>query len=467
MKICAIVLAGGSGTRLWPLSRSMQPKQFLSLKGEESMLQATINRLSSLDISSTIIVTNKQHRFIVSEQLKQINLTNYSIILEPFGRNTAPAAALSAFSVDEDTLLLILSADHIIQDQDSFSKMISEAISLADSGKLITFGIKPKEANTNYGYIKKGEPEGEGFRVDKFIEKPSQEDALKLISDESYFWNSGMFLFKASSYLNELQKLRPDIHSICKSAIKKITEDLDFIRIDEKTFESCPNESIDYAVMEKTDKAVLFPMQIDWNDVGSWTSLWEINEKDENNNVSIGDVMLLDSKDSYIQGDERLIAAIGLDNLVIISTKDALMVSNKNTVHKVKEIVEELKTNNREEWQSHLEVFRPWGKFISIDKGNNYQVKRITVKPGAKLSLQMHHHRSEHWVVVSGEASVTKGEDIFTLNENESTYIPPKVIHSIENTKDIDLEIIEVQSGEYLGEDDIVRFEDIYGREDK
>jgi len=465
LNICAIIIAGGSGTRLWPLSRSMRPKQFLPLDGEETMLQATVKRLSGLDISSTVIVTNEEHRFLLAEQLSQINLTEYSVILEPCGRNTAPAIALSALSVEEDTLLLVLPADHIIQDQDAFSKVVSESISLANTGKLITFGIKPLEPNTNYGYIKKGKAEGEGFKVDRFVEKPTHEEAVKLISDESYFWNSGMFLFKASSYLNELQKLRPDIYSTCKSAMEKTSKDLNFFCVDKEIFESCPNESIDYAVMEKTDKAILFPMHIDWNDIGSWSSLWEISKKDENNNVSQGDVILLDSKNSYIHSDGRLVTAIGLDNVVIISTKDALMVSSKDSVQNVKKIVEELKINNREEWQFHREVFRPWGKFESVDKGKNYQVKRITVKPGAKLSVQMHHHRSEHWVVVSGTASVTKGDEVFILEENESTYIPPKVIHSLENTKDIDLEIIEVQSGEYLGEDDIVRFEDLYGRE--
>ncbi len=463
MKIYPVVLAGGHGTRLWPLSRSMHPKQFLNMHGDDSMLQATVMRLSKLNIESPIIICNEEHRFFVAEQLREINSLG-SIILEPVGRNTAAAAALAAFSAEEDRMLLVLAADHVIQDDDAFTKTISEAIPLANAGHLVAFGIVPTEPHTGYGYIKRGKPQGNGYTIEEFVEKPSADIAQQYISSDCYYWNSGMFLFKASKYLEELEKFRPEIHKASKAAMKSVRKDGDFIRIDKDQFASSPSDSIDYAVMENTCDAVVVPLEANWSDIGSWSSLWDVSKKDINGNFSSGDVILHDVKNSYIKTDDKLVAAIGLEDLVIISTKDVLMVANKSNVQDVKIIAGQLQEQGRPEWEYHREVYRPWGKYDSLDKGPTHQVKRITVKPGAKLSVQMHHHRSEHWVVVSGLARVTKGEDSFLLNENQSTYIPVGVIHSLENVGIENLELIEVQSGSYLGEDDIVRFDDKYGR---
>jgi mannose-1-phosphate guanylyltransferase len=465
MKICAVVMAGGSGSRLWPLSRAAHPKQFLKLYGEDTMLQATFKRLGKLNISSSVTICNEEHRFFVAEQLREIDKLG-SIILEPAGRNTAPAIALAAISVKkEDPLMLVLAADHVIQDQGSFENSVRTAIPLAEAGKLVTFGIVPSEPNTGYGYIKKGKTEGSGFLVDKFVEKPSLEIAKDYLASGDYLWNSGMFLIKASRYLEELEKFRPDIFNACDSSMKNAASDIDFLRMDKSIFESCPSDSVDYAVMEKTEDAVVVPMDAGWSDIGSWSSLREIEDKDKNNNVVIGDVILHKTKNTYVRTDEKLVATIGVNDLIIIDTKDAILIANKNAVQEVKEIVNQLKAQGRSEWKLHREVFRPWGMYDSIDHGDRYQVKRITVKPGEKLSVQMHHHRAEHWIVVSGKAKVTNGGKTFFLSENESTYIPVGVVHALENAENFALEIIEVQSGKYLGEDDIVRFEDRYGRE--
>jgi len=466
VSICAVIIAGGSGTRLWPLSRALHPKQFLSLHDNATMLQSTVKRLDGLDIQSSVTICNEEHRFFVAEQLRAIDKLG-SIILEPVGRNTAPAIALAALSREDDPLLLVLAADHVIQDEAAFSSAVSTAVPLAESGKLVTFGIVPHEAHTGYGYIKRGEKKDAGFAVDQFVEKPSVKLAQDYIRSGDYYWNSGIFLFKASKYLEELKNFRPDIYEACESSVLDMQADLDFLRVDKVKFESCPSESADYAVMENTKDAMVVPLDAGWSDIGSWSSLWDISEKDVNGNVTHGDVMLHSSNNSYVRTDGKLVAAIGVDDLVIVSTKDVLMVSHKDSVQDIKVIVDQLKTSSRNEWKLHREVYRPWGKYDLIDTGEHYQAKRITVKPGAKLSVQMHNHRAEHWIVVSGEARVTNGDKTFLLSENESTFIPVGIVHALENPGEVELELIEVQSGSYLGEDDIIRFEDLYGRSSK
>ena len=461
-----MIIAGGSGTRLWPISRASHPKQFLSLHDKNTMLQSTVERLEGLDIQSSVTICNEEHRFFVAEQLREIDKLG-SIILEPVGRNTAPAIALAALSVNDDPLLLVLAADHVIKDEAAFIRTVSSAIPLAESGKLVTFGIEPNEPHIGYGYIKRGEKKEEGFNVDYFVEKPSLELAQDYVNAGDYYWNSGIFLFKASKYLKELKSFRPDIYEVCEFSMDDIQEDLDFLRVDKEKFQLCPSESVDYAVMEKTKDAVVVPLDAGWSDIGSWSSLWDISEKDVDGNVTHGDVMLYRSNNSYVRTDDKLIAAIGIDDLVIVSTKDVLMISHKDSVENIKVIVKQLKNSSREEWKLHNEVHRPWGKYDLIDNGENYLAKRITVKPGAKLSVQMHNHRAEHWIVVSGKAKVTNGKKTFLLSENESTYIPVGVVHALENPGNEELELIEVQSGSYLGEDDIIRFEDLYGRSSK
>ena len=463
MSICAVLMAGGSGSRLWPLSRANHPKQFLSLHAEDSMLQSTVKRLSGLDIQSFVTICNEEHRFFVAEQLREIDKLG-PIILEPVGRNTAPAIALAALSTDDDPLLLVLPADHVIQDEAALVKAVSSAISLAEEGKLVTFGVVATEPNTGYGYIKRGDAFGSGFKVDEFVEKPILSAAQGYISSGDYYWNSGMFLFKASRYLEALKKYRLDIYKACLSSMGEVKPDMDFLRVDREKFESCPSESIDYAVMEKTADAIVVPMDAGWSDIGSWSSLWDISSKDTNGNATHGDVMLHNAKNSYVRAEDKLVVAIGVDDLIIVSTKDVLLVAHKDSVQDVKVVAQQLKASSRNEWELHREVYRPWGKYDSIDNGKRYQVKRITVKPGAQLSLQLHHHRAEHWVVVSGTAKVTNGDTEFLLSENESTYIPIGVEHTLGNPGKIDLELIEVQSGSYLGEDDIIRIEDNYGR---
>ena len=463
--IKAVVMAGGSGTRLWPLSRAAHPKQFLSLHGDDTMLQATFKRLDGLDIHSSVTICNEEHRFFVAEQLREIDRLG-SIILEPVGRNTAPAIALAAFlsPEGEDPLLLVLPADHVIQNEASFTKTVMDAIPLAESGKLVTFGVVAHEPNTGYGYIRKGVPQNPGFTVDSFIEKPSIEVAKGYLESGNYFWNSGMFLFKASRYLEELKKHCPDIYNACQLSMKEISKDNDFLRVNEIAFNACPADSIDYAVMEKTTDGIVVPLDAGWSDIGSWSSLWDISEKDGNGNAKFGDVKLHRTKNSYIRTDGALVAAIGLDDLVILSTKDVLVVAHKDSVQDVKVIAEQLQNDSRTEWEQHREVYRPWGKYDSIDSDDGYQVKRLTVNPGARLSVQMHYHRSEHWVVVAGQARVHYGDTSHDLNVNESTYHGKEVVHALENRGEVPLELIEVQVGSYLGEDDIVRFEDIYGR---
>ncbi|ASP46631.1 mannose-1-phosphate guanylyltransferase/mannose-6-phosphate isomerase [Cognaticolwellia beringensis] len=464
--ITPVIMAGGSGSRLWPLSRSLYPKQFLALNGDETMLQQTLNRLSGLSVESSVVICNEEHRFIVAEQLRCINQSG-AIVLEPVGRNTAPAIALAANIVmqSKDNLILVLAADHVIENEAAFIAAVNKAIPLAEKGKLVTFGIVPTEAHTGYGYIKRGtEIDNDGYQVDAFVEKPCTELATQYFEGKEHYWNSGMFLMKASRYLEELKQFRPDIYQACENALANTSNDADFIRIDQVEFEKCPDESVDYAVMEKTADAVVVTLDAGWSDIGSWSALWDVNNKDTNGNAISGDSINHETTNTLIQGGERLIATVGIDNLVIVDTKDALLVATKDKVQDVKKIVEQLKAEGRTEFKNHREVYRPWGKYDSIDNGSRYQVKRITVKPGEKLSIQMHHHRAEHWIVVSGTAKVTNGDNTFLVTENESTYIPIGVVHALENPGQLPLEIIEVQSGSYLGEDDIVRFEDRYGR---
>ncbi|MBO9488986.1 mannose-1-phosphate guanylyltransferase/mannose-6-phosphate isomerase [Endozoicomonas sp. G2_1] len=465
--ITPIIMAGGSGSRLWPLSRQLFSKQFLTLFGENSMLQATAKRLSGVDHKAPMVICNEEHRFSVAEQFRAKSIPNSGIILEPVGRNTAPAIALPAFQAinsGEDPLLLVLAADHVIKDEAAFCASIEKAAVIAEQGKLVTFGIVPTAPETGYGYIKRGDEHSEGFIVDSFVEKPDLAKAQSYLVSEQYYWNSGMFLFKASSYLNELKAYRPDIYSACEQAMAKTQADIDFIRVDSEAFDACPDDSIDYAVMEKTEHAVVVPMDCGWSDVGSWSALWDIEDKDIDGNVFKGDVINVNSSNTYVNAEERLVAVVGLDDVVVVETKDAILVSKKSKVQEVKQVVNQLKTEQRSEFKHHREVYRPWGKYDSVDNGERFQVKRITVKPGSKLSVQMHHHRAEHWIVVSGTAKVTNGEQELLLTENQSTYIPIGVVHALENPGKVDLELIEVQSGSYLGEDDIVRFEDRYGR---
>lgn len=464
-----IIMAGGSGSRLWPLSRQLNPKQFLPLaEADFSMLQATIRRLDGLEAALPQLICNEQHRFLAAEQLRVLGLEKANILLEPVGRNTAPAialAALQAYSETEDPILLVLAADHLIQDVPAFQASIQTALSLAQAGKLVTFGIVPTHPETGYGYIEKGDNIGVGgYNVSRFVEKPDLQTAQGYLASGSYFWNSGMFMFRASRYLQELECHRPDILAACRAALAGGSQDMHFTRVDETAFAACPDDSVDYAVMEKTAHAVMVPLDAGWSDIGSWSALWTVSDKDAQGNVFKGDVLDQQSRNTYVHADSRLVATVGLDDLVIVETKDAVLVAHKDHVQDVKRVVDQLKNSARTEHINHREVYRPWGVYDSIDNGHRYQVKRITVKPGAKLSVQMHHHRAEHWIVVSGTAKVTNGERTYLVCENESTYIPIGQIHALENPGVIPLELIEVQSGSYLGEDDIVRFEDKYGR---
>ncbi|MBD3682834.1 mannose-1-phosphate guanylyltransferase/mannose-6-phosphate isomerase [Stenotrophomonas sp. Br8] len=463
--IVPVILSGGSGTRLWPLSREAYPKQFLPLVGDDTMLQATWKRVASIAGAAPIVVANQEHRFMAAEQLRECKVLPQALILEPVGRNTAPAiaiAALQALAGGNDALLLVLPSDHVVRNEAAFHAAVKQAAVAAEAGKLVTFGIVPTAPETGYGYIKAAT--GEGVRaVDRFVEKPDQATAEKYVASGEYYWNSGMFLFKASRYLKELETLQPAILAACRAALDKAARDNDFIRLDAEAFAASPNDSIDYAVMEKTADAAVVPLDAGWNDVGSWSALWEVSDKDSDGNACHGDVIALDCKDSYAYGN-RLIAMVGLQDVVVVETDDAVFVGHKDRVQDVKEIVGQIKRDGRSEAAAHRKVYRPWGAYDSIDNGARFQVKRITVKPGATLSLQMHHHRAEHWIVVSGTAEVTRGDEVILLSENQSTYIPLGVTHRLKNPGKLPLELIEVQSGSYLGEDDIVRFEDQYGR---
>jgi mannose-1-phosphate guanylyltransferase len=414
------------------------------------------------------LICNEQHRFLAAEQLRQLDMEHASILLEPVGRNTAPAIALAALQAckdGQDPVLLVLAADHLIQDVPAFHASIQSALPLAQDGKLVTFGVVPDRAETGYGYIEKGPAVGTGgFAVNRFVEKPDLATACDYLASGNFFWNSGMFMFQASRYLHELERFQPQILAACRNALEGGTQDMHFTRVDSDVFAACPDDSIDYAVMEKTADAVMVPLDAGWSDIGSWSALWDVSPKDAHGNVFKGDVLSHASQNSYVHAESRLVTLVGVDDLVVVETKDAVLVAHKDKVQDVKKIVEQIKNGSRQEHVNHREVYRPWGMYDSIDNGHRYQVKRITVKPGAKLSVQMHHHRAEHWIVVSGTAKVTNGERTYLVCENESTYIPIGQIHALENPGVINLELIEVQSGSYLGEDDIVRFEDKYGR---
>ena len=460
-----VLLSGGSGTRLWPLSREAYPKQFLPLAGDDTMVQATWRRVAPLATTAPIVVANEEHRFLVAEQLRQIDAPVPAILLEPVGRNTAPAiaaAALQAMVEGQDPLLLVLPSDHVVRNEEGFRTAVRDASAAAEAGALVTFGIVPDAPETGFGYIQADA--GDGLRrVLRFVEKPDAGTAQSYLDAGGYYWNSGMFLFRASRYLEELRKFRPDILDAVSLAFASAQRDGDFIRLDKEAFAASPADSIDYAVMEKTADAMVLPVDIGWNDVGSWSALWDVAERDADGNAHHGDVIAVDTRNSYAYA-QRLVALVGVDDMVVVETDDAILVARKDRVQDVKLVVAQLKESQRSQAVLHRKVYRPWGAYDSIDMGERFQVKRITVKPGGVLSLQMHHHRAEHWIVVSGTAKVTRGEDTLLLSENQSTYIPLGVTHRLENPGMVPLELIEVQSGSYLGEDDIVRFEDAYGR---
>ena len=464
-----VILSGGIGSRLWPLSRGMYPKQLLPLVDDDkSLLQQTVDRgvMVAAD-EQPIVVCNEQHRFMVAEQLQQ-NDRLATIILEPEGKNTAPAIALAAHQAmldGRDPMLLVMPADHVIGYGDGFYSAVQAASKLAEQGKLVTFGVVPTHAETGYGYIKAGEPFLQGFSIEEFVEKPMHDQAQAYLDEGGYFWNGGIFLFYASVYLRELSELAPQVYTACLKAIQNAKQDLDFLRVDAESFAASSSISIDYAVMERTSSAAMVSLDAGWNDIGSWSALWDISEKDTQGNATRGDVVLVDTSNSHIFAESKLVATLGVDNLVIVQTDDAILITDRTRSQDVKLVVERLSTSDRHQTDHHRKVYRPWGWYDSIDAGERFQVKRIMVKPGAKLSVQMHNYRAEHWVVVSGEAEVLNGDDTFILKENESTYIPIGVTHSLANpSQSTPLEIIEVQSGSYLGEDDIVRFDDQYGR---
>ena len=467
--ILPVILSGGSGTRLWPASRSMYPKQLLSLVEERTMLQATALRIQGLQgaAESCLIVSNEDHRFSVAEQMNAIEM-RAKIILEPEGRNTAPAvalAALHALAEDPDAILLIMAADHVIKNVAAFQAAVQKGVAAAEDGRLVTFGIVPTSPETGYGYVRANVGNGDPVPVEEFVEKPDAATAQKYLDDGSYYWNSGMFLFRASTYLQELESQAPDILSVCKNSMERFSVDGDFIRPDAEAFKQCRSDSIDYAVMEKSANASMVPLDAGWSDVGSWSALQDVCESDENGNALDGDALIHNCEGTYVQAESRLVAAVGLRNIIVVETKDSVLVADKSQSQDVKELVDRLKESGREETKLHRQVFRPWGSYDSLENAENFQVKRLIVKPGAILSLQKHAHRSEHWVVVKGKARITKNEDEFDLNVNESTYISIGDVHRIANPFDEPVHIIEVQCGDYLGEDDIVRLEDNYGRE--
>ncbi|MGS1078266.1 mannose-1-phosphate guanylyltransferase/mannose-6-phosphate isomerase [Pseudoxanthomonas beigongshangi] len=460
-----VLLSGGSGTRLWPLSREAYPKQFLPLAGNRTMVQDTWLRIAPLAGARPIVVANEEHRFLVAEQLRQIGAPAPHIVLEPVGRNTAPAiaaAALQAMAEGDDPVLLVLPSDHVVRDAEGFRRAVQAALPAAEAGALVTFGIVPDAPETGFGYIQA--EAGEGLRkVSRFVEKPDAAIAQSYLDAGGYYWNSGMFLFRASRYLDELERFRPDIIAAVRAAFAGANSDGDFVRLDKEAFAASPSDSIDYAVMERTSHAMVLPVDIGWNDVGSWSALWEVGQRDEDGNAHHGDVIAVDTRNSYAYA-QRLVALVGLDDIVVVETDDAVLVARKDRVQEVKQVVARLKDGQRSQAVLHREVHRPWGSYDSVDMGVRHQVKRIKVKPGAKLSLQSHAHRAEHWIVVKGVARVTRDNDVFELYENQSTYIPIGAKHRLENPGKEPLELIEVQSGDYLGEDDIVRYSDIYGR---
>jgi mannose-1-phosphate guanylyltransferase/mannose-6-phosphate isomerase len=468
--IVPVILSGGSGTRLWPLSRELYPKQLLPLLGDDTMLQSTLHRLEGIEgLADPIIVCNEAHRFLVAEQLRQAGVKPAAILLEPAGRNTAPAVALAAATALQereqgvDPVLLVLPADHVIRDVATFRAAVAAGVKLAEEGKLVTFGVVPDRPETGYGYIRAAAQDG-AAPVQQFVEKPDTKLAAEYVASGEYFWNSGMFMFRAGRYIEELRTHRPEIVTQCVAAVAGAKSDLDFIRVDRHAFEECPSDSIDYAVMENTAHGWVVPLDAGWSDVGSWASLHDASESDAAGNVTVGDVLYEDATNCYLYAESRLVATVGLADCIVVETKDAVLVAPRDRVQDVKKLVERLKAEGRYETSLHRQVFRPWGSYDSVDNGDRFQVKRIVVNPGAQLSLQMHHHRAEHWIVVQGTARVTRGDEVFLLGENQSTFIPMGTTHRLENPGKVPLHLVEVQSGSYLGEDDIVRYEDTYGR---
>jgi mannose-1-phosphate guanylyltransferase/mannose-6-phosphate isomerase len=468
--ITPVILSGGSGTRLWPLSRQNLPKQFLPLTGKGTLFQQTADRARGIqENAAPIVVCSDEHRFLVAEQLREIGIEGASILLEPVPRNTAPAIALAALyacKTDPDAILLALPADHLIGDVASFDTVARHALELAREDWLVTFGIRPELPETGFGYIRRGTSlDSAAFRVERFVEKPDLATARKYLESGEYDWNSGMFMFRARRYLEELHLHAPAIADAAEAAFTSARGDLDFLRFDKDAFAAIPSDSIDYAVMEKTDRAAVVPVSCAWSDIGSWAALWSASERDADGNRFEGDVIAMDSKDCLIRAAERrMVAALGIRDLVVIDTPDAVMIAPRDRVQEIKRLVDRLKADGRPEHLFHRKVYRPWGSYDSLDMGERFQVKRIMVKPGAALSLQKHHHRAEHWVIVSGTAEVTRDNEVFHLSENQSTYLPVGAVHRLRNTGTEPLELIEVQSGDYLGEDDIVRLEDVYGR---
>jgi len=473
LNILPVVLSGGSGTRLWPLSREQYPKQLLPLVGEQTLLQETILRLEGIaDTVAPLIVCNNEHRFMVAEQLRQIEKIPSAILLEPVARNTAPAVAIAALAAAEhgDPLLLVLPADHVIADASVLRDTIRTAVPVAAEGKLVTFGIQPTRPETGYGYIRTGEAIGthaQAFKVEQFVEKPDSETAAKYLAADDYYWNSGMFLFKASRYLKELARWQPEMLTACQQAYSRARQDLDFLRLDRDSFAVSPSDSIDYAVMEKTSDAAVVPLDAGWSDVGNWAALYDANEADEHGNVLIGDVCAAETSDCYVYAGHRLVATLGVSDHIVVETADAVLVAPRSRVHEVKQIVEQLGRDKRREIQLHREVFRPWGSVDGIGAGERYRVNRLLIAPGGSQSLQLHNYRAEHWVVVRGKAEITCDEEVFELLENQSTYIPVGSRHRIRNSGDTPLEVIEIQTGSSIDEDDIVRLEDTYGRTGK